>query len=80
MPDSIDLHPEMQILINAKADLPPAETIEEMRAGWNAYAAKMRHPYPDGMAVEDRHVDGKGGPIPVRVYRPAGARLARRRP
>lgn len=73
MPDSIDLHPEMQILIDAKSDLPPAETIEEMRAGWNAYAAKMRHPYPDGMAVEDRHVDGKGGPIPVRVYRPAGA-------
>jgi acetyl esterase len=73
MPDSIELHPEMQILIDAKADLPPAETLEEMRAGWNAYAAQMRHPYPAGMAVEDRRVDGKGGAVPVRIYRPAAA-------
>lgn len=76
MPDSIDLHPEMQILIDAKAGLPPAETVEEMRAGWNAYAARMRRPYPAGMAVADRRVEGKGGAIPVRIYRPAAAAAA----
>jgi acetyl esterase len=73
MPDSIDLHPEMQFLIDAKSDLPPAETLEDMRAGWNAYAARMHRPYPTGMRVEDQRVDGKGGAIPVRVYRPAAA-------
>jgi len=73
MPDSIELHPEMQILIDAKAGLPPAETVEEMRAGWNAYAEHMRQPHPAGMRVADRHVEGKGGAIPVRIYRPAAA-------
>jgi len=36
MPDSIDLHPEMKALIDAKADLPIPKTAEEMRAGWDA--------------------------------------------
>jgi len=73
MPDSITLHPEMQALLDAKADLPPATTVAEMRAGWNLYAARMRRPHPADMEVEDRSVAGKGGPVPVRVYRPAAA-------
>lgn len=70
MPDTIQLHPEMQILIDAKAGLPEPKTVEEMRAGWNAYSANMRRPHPETMSVEDRGVEGKGGTIPVRVYRP----------
>jgi acetyl esterase len=63
----------MQALLDAKADLPPATTVAEMRAGWNLYAARMRRPHPADMTVEDRSVAGKGGPVPVRVYRPAAA-------
>lgn len=76
MPDSPGttvLHPEMQLLIDAKADLPVPETIAEMRDGWNTYSARLRQPCPDDMTVEDRSVDGKGGEIPIRIYRPAGA-------
>ena len=73
MPESGVLHPEMRVLIEAKAALPPATTIEEMRAGWAAYAAANRHPYPDGMKVEDRAIPRAGGSVPVRVYWPAGA-------
>jgi acetyl esterase len=76
MPDSPDtnrLHPEMQALIDAKADLPQANTPEEMRANWNIYAARMRRPYPADMTVTDGGVAGKGGTIPIRIYRPAAA-------
>jgi acetyl esterase len=76
MPDSIQLHPEMQILIDAKADLPEPTTIEAMRAGWITYSARMRSPHPDTMTVDDRGVDGKGGKIPIRVYRPQAAASA----
>ncbi len=76
MPDSPDtnrLHPEMQALIDAKADLPPGNTIEEMRDNWNVYAARMRRPHPADMTVTDGGVAGKGGTIPIRIYRPAAA-------
>ncbi len=73
MPDSIDLHPEMKALIDAKADLPIPKTVEEMRAGWDAYSKRLSHPHPADMAVEDRGVAGNGGTIPVRVYKPANA-------
>ncbi len=73
MPDSVAMHPEMQILVDTKADLPPATTLEEMRAGWNAYSDRIRRPHPADMKVADRGVAGKGGAIPVRVYRPAAA-------
>jgi len=76
MPDSFDLHPEMKLLIDAKADLPVPQTLEEMRAGWNVYSKRLSQPHPSDMAVEDRGVAGKGGTIPVRVYRPAGAPAA----
>lgn len=73
MPDDVVLHPEMQILIDIKKTLPPATTIEEMRAGWDDYSSSTRAPYPDGMQVEDIQVPRDGGTVPVRVYRPAAA-------
>lgn len=73
MPDSVAIHPEMQILVDSKAGLPPATTLEEMRAGWNLYSARMRRPHPEDMKVTDGSVAGKGGAVPIRVYRPAAA-------
>lgn len=73
MPDSVPMHPEMQVLIDSKADLPPATTLEEMRAGWNLYSARMRRPHPADMKVADSTVAGRGGAVPIRVYRPAAA-------
>ena len=72
MPDDIALHPEMRILIDAKKSLPPAETLDEMRAGWAAYSAATRAPYPDGMRVEDRQVPRANGSVPVRVRATSG--------
>ncbi|MEM9683867.1 MAG: alpha/beta hydrolase, partial [Pseudomonadota bacterium] len=76
MPDSTDLHPEMQVLIDAKADLAPAETVEQMRADWNTYSGRLREPHPSDMTVEDRQVDGKDVSVPIRVYTPAAAQEA----
>ena len=67
-----EIHPEMQVLIDAKAALPPATTLEEMRDQWSSYVDQTRQPYPDGMVVGDRAIPGPGGDIPVRLYRPAG--------
>ncbi|MPY75045.1 MAG: alpha/beta hydrolase fold domain-containing protein [Alphaproteobacteria bacterium] len=73
MPDSVAMHPEMQVLVDSKAGLPPATTLEEMRAGWNLYSVRMRRPHPEDMTVADDKVAGKGGAIPIRIYRPAAA-------
>ena len=72
MSNDAEIHPEMQVLIEAKAALPAATTLEEMRNQWTSYVSETRQPYPDGMAVEDRAIAGPGGDVPVRVYRPAG--------
>ena len=67
-----DIHPEMQVLIDAKAAMPPATTLDEMRNQWSSYVSETRQPYPEGMAVGDRAIPGPGGDVPVRIYRPAG--------
>ena len=68
----LKVHPEMRILIEAKAGL-ALDTIEQMRASWDQYVAATRRAYPPGMEVEDRTVPGPGGAIPIRVYRSASA-------
>ena len=72
----LDVHPEMNILIEAKAGLPPMSTIEQMRTSWHQWAAATRRPYPPGKRVEDRNILVTQPPertIPVRVYRSASA-------
>jgi acetyl esterase len=59
----------MQPLIDAKAALPPAETIEEMRTYWAAYAAAAQRPYPDGMVVRDCSLPRGASMVPARLYR-----------
>ena len=73
---TLDVHPEMNILIEAKAGLPPMDTIEQMRESWHQWAAATRRPYPPDMRVDDRNIPVTGTPertIPIRVYRSGAA-------
>lgn len=73
MTDTVDLHPDMQALIQARDALPPAATIAEQRANWTTLSEAMRVPYPADMAVEDVSAPGEAGSVPLRIYRPANA-------
>ena len=71
-----NLHPEMQPLLAAKANVPKTLDPKVMRDGWNAYGDAQRQPYPAGMAVRDtifRLADHAQREIAVRIYRPADA-------
>jgi acetyl esterase len=73
MPGRYDTHPEMQPLIDARAVQAPATTLEEMRAVFDAAAAAVKPPRPDGWGGKDTtmpRLDGQ--PVPVRIYRPEG--------
>ncbi len=43
----------------------------EQRKYYNRLCAHFSQPHPHGITVHDLHVDGPGGPVPVRLYRPA---------
>ncbi len=43
---------------------------EAARAAYEAMCAVFRAPRPDGVAVEDAAIDGPGGALPIRIYRP----------
>lgn len=73
MPGRYDTHPEMQPLIDARAKQPPATTVAEMRAVWEAYAAEVRPARPEGLEVTDTTMPREDGQaVPVRIYRPQG--------
>lgn len=69
------MHPEMQVLADAKRALSVATNLEESRAAFANYVAVTHKPYPDDMKVEDLELPGPdaGQLIPVRWYRPANA-------
>ena len=69
------MHPEMQVLADAKRALNAATNLAESRAAFANYVAVTQKPYPDGMKVEDLELPGPdaGQLIPVRWYRPANA-------
>jgi len=50
----------------------PAER-EAARAGFLREVAPLAKPVPFPGRIEDRHLDGPGGPLPVRIYTPPGA-------
>lgn len=64
------LHPRLQAILDASADLPPMESVEPavLRANYEAQAAKT--PRPDVAHVEDRMIPGPRGKVRVRIYRP----------
>ena len=73
MPGRFDTHPEMQPLIDARAKQPPATTIAEMRAVFDAAGLAVQPPRPAGLEVQDTTMPREDGqPVPVRIYRPKG--------
>ncbi|MDX1649395.1 MAG: alpha/beta hydrolase [Myxococcota bacterium] len=71
------LHPEVRALVDAMAANPDAKPTHELspaeaREAYRAMAALLGPGEPVA-TVEERHVPGPAGPVPVRVYRPDGA-------
>ena len=71
------MHPDMNILIEARTPPPPGQTIEENRAAWTVYSQKLSQPVPDNMTTFDRMVPTEARDVPVRVYHPATGRAPR---
>lgn len=73
----IPVDPGMLRFYEALCRLSPPESTDwplpEQRRGWEDVCRAFRAPRPEGVAVADIAVAGPGGPIPARVYRPAGA-------
>ena len=69
------MHPDMQILADAKQAMNDASTLEETRAAFASYTVVTKRPCPEDMKVEDLEFPGPdaGQTIPVRWYRPANA-------
>ena len=76
----VEVHPDMEELLNAKAAIPDTNDPEELRQGWDAYGKVLWRDRPTNMEVEDRLLDcpgaGRDGRVPVRIYRPGGADAA----
>lgn len=63
-------------LEEAEAIYPPDAarlSIDEQRALYEALCRHFRRPRPAGIAVRDLSIEGPGGPVPIRIYRPRGA-------
>ncbi|MEQ9470655.1 MAG: alpha/beta hydrolase fold domain-containing protein, partial [Roseitalea porphyridii] len=68
----VDIHRDMQVLINASAAAgPEGDTTEDKRAFWKAYTSALNRPAPSSIAIEDQVV-ASDPPVNVRVYRPEG--------
>jgi acetyl esterase len=83
MPQSPDprapLDPDI-VAFNARlaAACPPEAAdwpLEQQRSAWDAVCRSFRAPRPAGLIVEDVLIEGPGGPLELRVYRPRGERL-----
>lgn len=66
------LHPDMQVLIDARSATGQGETVKERRRLWTLYTQAIARPHPDDMQVNDTTVPTDERDVPVRVYRPAG--------
>jgi acetyl esterase len=49
--------------------------LERQREAWNAVCRQFRAKRPEGLAVQDLGIEGQGGALGLRVYRPEGAGL-----
>jgi len=70
------LHPKVQALLAAQrlTGAPPMHTLtpERARADMRAQVAAVSGPLAEVARIEDRCVPASGGPVPVRLYMPAG--------
>lgn len=71
--DNSHLHPDMQVLIDAREGLPPANTLAQERKNWSTYTARLNEPCPTDMRIEDAVFATPQRDIGVRIYRPAAA-------
>jgi acetyl esterase/lipase len=74
MPAALD--PQMKLVLDVLNAAGPiflrAETAEQARAKMQALLDANHVPPPEIYSVEDRHIPGPAGDIPIRVYTPAG--------
>lgn len=56
------------ILKRIKSSMPPVRDVAAFRAA--GFMPSRTPQPPPGLAIEDRSIDGPGGPLPVRIYRP----------
>lgn len=64
-----ELHPDMQVMIEARSPLPAGATIAQQRDNWNAYAGRLNRPHPASLDVVDMPVPCGDRDVMVRVYR-----------
>lgn len=77
--DDLPLDPDMIAFAAeiARATPPEASTwpLSRQREAWNAVCRRFRAPRPPGVAVTDLTIEGPGGPLGLRIYRPAAPGL-----
>jgi len=70
--NQVTLHPEFVAWLDDLSNWPTFVSMIDERLFWDAWCARRQDPRPTGMAVEDTTVQGPGGAIPLRLYRPEG--------
>jgi len=69
------IDPDIEAFVAAStAFFPPSpgpRPIDEQRRLYDAYAAACTPPRPAGLVVEEAAIGGRGGPVALRLYRPA---------
>ena len=58
-----------------RAESPPVSEVPQMRAEMEALAPALSGSSPGAVAREDRRIEGRRGPIPIRIYRPGASGL-----
>ncbi len=71
--DNTHLHPDMQVLIDAREGLPTAHTVAQERANWSTYTNRLSEPCPTDMRIDDAVFTTPQRDVGVRIYRPAAA-------
>jgi acetyl esterase len=74
--DILPLDPGMRAFCAEIAASTPPEALDwpldRQRAAWDDVCRSFRSPRPPSIAVETLTIDGPGGPLRLRIYRPAG--------
>lgn len=63
-----ELHPDMQVLIDAGEPSEKGESVAEQRNKWTRYTQKLAQPSPDCLNVYDLEIPTKHREVAVRVY------------
>src|SRR6056297_3159266 len=63
------LHPDMQVLVDAREPLPENAPISHQRQRWTRYAKKLSKPIPASLSVTEEEIPTHHRNVPVRIYR-----------